>query len=231
MSVEQVTQDWSRTNYSSARASLAETWKTLMRRRADFCTNTATPWYATWLWEAMDRGQLPLPAGAPAFVEAQSAYAGAKWLGPARGYIDGVVAEVHPEQGVTVESTCSLVQGIFGIGGETSGELVMGVKAGADLATLLPVLHASSSNSFVLERFFARKALRGDFAPGGSIDIVAKDLELALAVAGEHRVPAPMAGVGYQLYALLRGQGHGGRDFSSVITLAEESAGVQARLP
>ena len=46
-----------------------------------------------------------------------------------RGYIDGVVAEVHPEQGVTVESTCSLVQGIFGIGGETSGELVMGVKA------------------------------------------------------------------------------------------------------
>lgn len=46
-----------------------------------------------------------------------------------RGYIDGVVAEVHTEQGVTVESTCSLVQGIFGIGGETSGELVMGVKA------------------------------------------------------------------------------------------------------
>ncbi|ODT46125.1 MAG: hypothetical protein ABS70_01560 [Nitrospira sp. SCN 59-13] len=46
-----------------------------------------------------------------------------------RGYIDGTIAEVHPDQGVTVESTCSLVQGIFGIGGETSGELVMGVKA------------------------------------------------------------------------------------------------------
>ncbi|ULA68278.1 MAG: hypothetical protein LZF62_340028 [Nitrospira sp.] len=46
-----------------------------------------------------------------------------------RGYIDGAVAEVHPAQGVTVESTCSLVQGIFGIGGETSGELIMGVKA------------------------------------------------------------------------------------------------------
>lgn len=45
-----------------------------------------------------------------------------------RGYIDGTIADVHPEQGVTVETTCSLVQGIFGIGGETSGELVMGVK-------------------------------------------------------------------------------------------------------
>ncbi len=45
------------------------------------------------------------------------------------GYIDGTIAEVHPAQGVTVESTCSLVQGIFGIGGEVSGELVMGVTA------------------------------------------------------------------------------------------------------
>ena len=44
-------------------------------------------------------------------------------------YIDGVVTEVHERQGVTVETTCSLVQGIFGIGGETSGEIVMGVTA------------------------------------------------------------------------------------------------------
>jgi hypothetical protein len=43
------------------------------------------------------------------------------------GYIDGIIAEIHPQQGVTVETACSLVQGIFGIGGETSGEIVMGV--------------------------------------------------------------------------------------------------------
>ena len=46
-----------------------------------------------------------------------------------RGYIDGIIAEVHPKQGVTVETTCSLVQGIFGIGGEVSGELVMAATA------------------------------------------------------------------------------------------------------
>lgn len=46
-----------------------------------------------------------------------------------RGYIDGTIAEVHPKQGVTVETPCSLVQGIFGIGGEVSGELTMGVSA------------------------------------------------------------------------------------------------------
>ena len=42
-----------------------------------------------------------------------------------RAYIDGIIAEIHPTQGVTVETPCSLVQGIFGIGGEVSGELVM----------------------------------------------------------------------------------------------------------
>jgi hypothetical protein len=44
-------------------------------------------------------------------------------------YVDGEVVEVHPGQGVTVETECSLVQGIFGIGGETWGELVLGVKS------------------------------------------------------------------------------------------------------
>jgi len=43
------------------------------------------------------------------------------------GYIDGVIVETMPQQGVVVETVCSLVQGIFGIGGETGGELVVGV--------------------------------------------------------------------------------------------------------
>lgn len=44
-------------------------------------------------------------------------------------YVDGTVVEVHPRQGVTVEAQCSLVQGIFGIGGETSGLLTMAVAS------------------------------------------------------------------------------------------------------
>jgi hypothetical protein len=44
-------------------------------------------------------------------------------------YADGTIVETIPQQGVVVKTTCSLVQGIFGIGGETSGEIVMAVKA------------------------------------------------------------------------------------------------------
>ncbi len=44
-------------------------------------------------------------------------------------YVDGTVVELHLQQGVTVETICSLMQGIFGIGGETSGEIVVGVTS------------------------------------------------------------------------------------------------------
>lgn len=44
-------------------------------------------------------------------------------------YVNGAIVDTIPQQGVVVETTCSLVQGIFGIGGETSGEIVMAVKA------------------------------------------------------------------------------------------------------
>ena len=45
------------------------------------------------------------------------------------GYVDGTIAEIYSNQGVTVETTCTLVQGIFGIGGETYGELVVAVTS------------------------------------------------------------------------------------------------------
>lgn len=38
-------------------------------------------------------------------------------------YIDGKIVEIFPEEGVVVETVCSFVQGIFGIGGETRGEI------------------------------------------------------------------------------------------------------------
>ncbi|MGQ0811775.1 MAG: hypothetical protein ACT4OO_11195 [Nitrospiraceae bacterium] len=51
------------------------------------------------------------------------------------GYVGGTIVEVHPRQGVTVETTCTLVQGIFGIGGETWGEIVVAVKSPEDALT------------------------------------------------------------------------------------------------
>lgn len=53
-----------------------------------------------------------------------------------RAYIDGTVVEVFPDEGVTVEATGALVQGILGIGGEVAGELAVAGEGPA--ATLEP---------------------------------------------------------------------------------------------
>lgn len=90
VSAEQITKDWSQTNYSSARAALLESWKSLVRRRTDFAVGTATPVFSGLLEEAMEYGELPLPKGAPAFIEQQTAYSRCGWLGPGRGWVDPV---------------------------------------------------------------------------------------------------------------------------------------------
>lgn len=52
-----------------------------------------------------------------------------------QAYIDGEVVEVIPNEGAVVEATCSFVQGIFGIGGETTGVLQMAVESPEEALT------------------------------------------------------------------------------------------------
>jgi hypothetical protein len=50
-------------------------------------------------------------------------------------YIDGTVTEVTPGQGVVVESRCAFIQGIFGVGGDTYGEIAFAVNSPEEILT------------------------------------------------------------------------------------------------
>ncbi|GGJ14120.1 phage portal protein [Neoroseomonas lacus] len=101
----QVSQDWSRTNYSSARAALLETWKTITRRRSGFARGFAQPVWVAFLEEAMERDGPPMPNGAPDFAEMRGAYARCDWRGPGRGWVDPVKeptgSQLRMEMGVS----------------------------------------------------------------------------------------------------------------------------------
>jgi len=116
VSAEQVTQDWSRTNYSSARAAMLDAWKTLGRIRGNFTQGWCTPIYAAFLEEAIDRGRVPLPADAPPFEEWRTAYARCRWLGVGRGWIDPVKERQGAVLGLdagfsTLDAECSEMSG------------------------------------------------------------------------------------------------------------------------
>ena len=44
-------------------------------------------------------------------------------------YIDGTVVEIIPDEGCVIQAAASLIQGIFGLGGEVKADLVMGVSS------------------------------------------------------------------------------------------------------
>jgi lambda family phage portal protein len=87
LSAQQVSNNWSDVNYSSARGALLEAWKTLYRRRHDFSEGFAAPIRATWLEESHEVDDLPLPNNAPDFVSCRGAYAKCRWMGPGKGWI------------------------------------------------------------------------------------------------------------------------------------------------
>jgi lambda family phage portal protein len=90
ISYEQLAADWSKTNYSSARAALIEIWRGWTGKRHSFAQRFAQPLFMAWMEEEVDRGTLVLPTDAPDFYENWHSYARAKWIGPGRGFVDPV---------------------------------------------------------------------------------------------------------------------------------------------
>jgi lambda family phage portal protein len=88
LAYEQLKGDWSKTNYSSARAALNEVWRGITRARTAFIEQVVIPIQLAWADEAFDRGYLKAPAGAPDFWDCPAAYLKGTWIGPARGYVD-----------------------------------------------------------------------------------------------------------------------------------------------
>lgn len=87
---EQIAMDWSKVNYSSARAALVEVWRGIMKTRSMVAMMVAQPWLLAVTEDAIDQGLVVLPPNAPGLYEAPAAYLRGRWLGPARGWVDPV---------------------------------------------------------------------------------------------------------------------------------------------
>ncbi|WP_109464398.1 phage portal protein [Albibacillus kandeliae] len=90
ISYEQLASDWSKTNYSSARAAMIEIWRGWTSRRVAFAQGFCQPFVMAWLEEQIMDGHIELPKGAPDFYANWSAYSRAKWIGPGKGFVDPV---------------------------------------------------------------------------------------------------------------------------------------------
>lgn len=86
MPYELLLKDFSRTNYSSARAALLEAWRYFYGRRRWLTDYWLKPVYELWLEEAINAGEIE----APGFYENRYAYCRARFIFGGRGWVDPV---------------------------------------------------------------------------------------------------------------------------------------------
>ena len=106
--LELLMKDFSKTNYSSARAALIEAWRFFNGRRSWIINYWAKPVFELWLEESVNRGLIE----APNFYEKKAAWCRCKWIGPGRGWVDPVkeaqASQIRMESGLsTLEDECA----------------------------------------------------------------------------------------------------------------------------
>lgn len=92
ISYEQLSRDFTQTNYSSARAAMNETWKFMLTRKHLVADRFATHIYALWLEEAISMGYIEATRGFdPDFFYRplhKDALVQCSWIGASRGQVD-----------------------------------------------------------------------------------------------------------------------------------------------
>ncbi len=85
---ELVAKDFSKTNYSSARAALLEAWRVFGVYQKWLVDMFCQPVWEMVLEEAWLRGMITLPPGSPDWYDARPALTRATWIPPKRGHVD-----------------------------------------------------------------------------------------------------------------------------------------------
>ena len=104
--------------------------------------------------------------------------------------------------------------------------MVLGMKAGLDLAEIAKVIASGAGTSKVFE-LRAPLMVKGDYAPPSmKVDIWQKDMAVIAAYAASLGVATPLFTASIPLYNAAQTQGHGGEDTASVCAVLERMAGV-----
>jgi 3-hydroxyisobutyrate dehydrogenase-like beta-hydroxyacid dehydrogenase len=106
--------------------------------------------------------------------------------------------------------------------------MLVAAKAGIDLDTLARIVPVSAGQSRTFDNI-PRGVLSGTFAAGGTLDIVAKDVDLACQLARDVGAPAALGALASDFYKRAQAQGWGQEGFPVVARVLEAMAGLELR--
>ena len=129
--------------------------------------------------------------------------------------------------GQVAKAANNMVLAIHMIG--TCEALTMGANAGLDPAVLSEIMKASSGNNWSLQVYnpwpdvMEGSPASNGYQPGFMVDLMVKDLGLAMEVAKGSGVDNALGRMALQLYEAHQADGHGATDFSSILNRVRDS--------
>jgi len=105
--------------------------------------------------------------------------------------------------------------------------IALGTKLGLDIETMRDVTGATTAQNGQFHTLMVNKVLKGDIEPGFTIDLAFKDMGLAMTAAAEKRVGLPVGAAAYAVFGGARATDYASKDYSSLLSLACERAGVE----
>ncbi|TMO25380.1 3-hydroxyisobutyrate dehydrogenase [Pseudoalteromonas sp. S4741] len=107
----------------------------------------------------------------------------------------------------------------------TSEAIQMGINNGLDAKVLSDIMSASSGRNWTLELYnpcpgvMDTAPASNNYKPGFMVDLMAKDLGLAMEAAQQSNSLTPMGSMAKNLYTMMQHQGAGSDDFSAIFKL------------
>jgi 3-hydroxyisobutyrate dehydrogenase-like beta-hydroxyacid dehydrogenase len=106
--------------------------------------------------------------------------------------------------------------------------MLIAAKAGIDLEVLARIVPVSAGHSRTFDNI-ARGVFPGTFAAGGTLDIVAKDMELACQLARDVGAPAALGALASDIYKRAQARGWGQEGFPVAACVLEAMAQAELR--
>ncbi len=126
-----------------------------------------------------------------------------------------IVVNVGPSGSGQVVKLCNQVAGGLHLLAMAEA-IALSQAAGVDPEKMLEVVGTGAAGSWMLSNL-APRAVRGDFAPGFMVDLMQKDLGLALETAANESLPLPGTALVQQIFRILQAQGRGSDGTQAIV--------------
>ena len=129
------------------------------------------------------------------------------------------------EEAIYLKLAHSLMVGLTaGLLGEA---LAFGERGGVDWRQMIDVLNHSALSSPLFNYKAPLLEARDYTTPQSTVDVAAKDIDLALAAARSLNIPLPLTAVTRELFRSMQARGEGGLDFIGIVKVFEGLAGLE----